>query len=738
MAIGKDGSVGLRLRTLYAVGVVRERTDGQLLERFTAGRDEGAGLAFAALVERHGPMVLRVARGVLDDPHDAEDAFQATFLVLVARAKRLRVRDSLGPWLHQVAHRTALCMRANAARRRRLDRGVVPAEPATRPDGGDDLARVIHEEIARLPERYRVAVVLCDLEGQTHEQAARTLGWPVGTVKSRQARARDRLRDRLARRGVAPGLGLVLNRPAFVPSLAMTLVDSTTAAAVRSVASRALVPGPAAALALEVIRAMTILRWAKAAPFFLALGVAASGVALVAQGQGQGDRPIEPSPATPAADPATVEIRPGKLDFSLAERGVVEPSKSLDVYNQVEGSTAIVRISPDGTRVKKGAVVAELDSATLRDQLINQRVATTQAESAFQQARLAREVAEIAVKEFTDGIKPRELATLDGKVALARAGVARGQDRLARDELARKRFDQAIGRRAGPETPGDIIADLALADRLDDARDRLEARRLDLETTMGQLDLLKQYSLDKTTRRLQVEVEKARSDELARQSAWELEKSRIAKVERQIQACTLVAPGDGYLVHANDPGRVGGRIIQIEEGANVRERQKLFRVIDLSEPMRINTKVHEALVDRVEPGQRVRIKVEAFPNQALTGVVRAVAPRPDPTAFNAEGKQKLYTTYVQIDQGVPDLRPGMTAAVAIELFALDDVLAVPIASVVSLDGKDRVAVRTTEGAIELREVTLGKSNDKAVEVKQGLRPGDRVFLDPMARPVGPR
>ena len=165
---------------------------------------EAAELAFAALVERHGPMVLRVCRAVLADPHDTQDAFQATFLVLVKKARGLWVRDSLGPWLHQVAYRTASCARLAAARRHRHERCAAALRKEARVEVHDDLARVLHEEIERLPERFRAPLVLCDLEGRSHEQAARHLGWPVGTVKSRQARGRERLRDRLRRRGLAP------------------------------------------------------------------------------------------------------------------------------------------------------------------------------------------------------------------------------------------------------------------------------------------------------------------------------------------------------------------------------------------------------------------------------------------------------------------------------------------------------------------------------------------------------
>src|SRR6516164_9484877 len=119
--MGKDGVVLRQLRTLFNVGTVRELTDGQLLERFATDRGEAAELAFAVLVERHGPMVLRVCRGVLADPHDTQDAFQATFLVLAKKARALWVRDSIGPWLHQVAYRAASGARSAEARRRRLE-----------------------------------------------------------------------------------------------------------------------------------------------------------------------------------------------------------------------------------------------------------------------------------------------------------------------------------------------------------------------------------------------------------------------------------------------------------------------------------------------------------------------------------------------------------------------------------------------------------------------------------------
>ncbi len=180
MAKDRSAAVLRQIRAVFHEGTTAELTDGQLLERFLTRDGEAAELAFSSLVQRHGSMVLRVCHGILRNPHDAEDAFQATFLVLVRKARGLWVRDSLGSWLHDVAYRVACHARAASTRRRRheqraAERGARTVDPAA----GDDLGPVIHEEIHRLPERTRAPIVLCDLSGLTHEQAARQLGLPV-------------------------------------------------------------------------------------------------------------------------------------------------------------------------------------------------------------------------------------------------------------------------------------------------------------------------------------------------------------------------------------------------------------------------------------------------------------------------------------------------------------------------------------------------------------------------------
>jgi RNA polymerase sigma factor (sigma-70 family) len=284
MAVARSGALLKELRTLHVEGSIGSLTDGQLLERFVASRDE---TVFEALVERHGPMVLQICRGMLGHSHDAEDAFQATFLVLARRAGSIRKHDSAASWLFGVARRIAARARVDAARRRKHERRaaemaarsemtVQPDDHAERPD----LGPVLCDEVARLPEKYREVVVLHYLEGQTYEATARQLGRPVGTVKVRLSRARGLLLGRLTRRG----LGL--------PAVAAALGTSTDAAAlvptalVRSILQALLQPSASAAarLASRTLRSMLMARILGVAAVLLSAGLFGLGAVAFIRG----------------------------------------------------------------------------------------------------------------------------------------------------------------------------------------------------------------------------------------------------------------------------------------------------------------------------------------------------------------------------------------------------------------------------------------------------------------------
>jgi RNA polymerase sigma factor (sigma-70 family) len=199
------------LATLFQVGTVGDVDDNQLLERFLSGQDRASEAAFAALVERHGPMVLRLCRRRLGDPHDAQDAFQATFLVLVKRARSIRSQKSVASWLFGVACRVASRAKRDGARRNANERCA--AEMAGRlslDDSPPETWTELYEEIGRLPEKYRLPIVLHYLEHLTYEQVAKQIECPLRTVQTRLARGRDRLRSRLTRRGLGTSAGLLV------------------------------------------------------------------------------------------------------------------------------------------------------------------------------------------------------------------------------------------------------------------------------------------------------------------------------------------------------------------------------------------------------------------------------------------------------------------------------------------------------------------------------------------------
>jgi RNA polymerase sigma factor (sigma-70 family) len=290
---------------LFHAGTVTGWTDGQLLERFVTDGGDVAEQAFAALVERHGPMVWRVCCAILRDEHDAQDAFQATFLVLVRRAGALWVRDSLGPWLHRVASRAAVRAQVAASRRCAAERrSVEMARPAKNETIGEDLGGLIHEEIDRLPDRYRMPVVLCDVEGCSYEEAARHLRCPVGTVKSRLARSRERLRERLARRGVTVPAGLpaesgVPERNAVPPALIPATVRAAIAFATRGAVGGGVLSASVVSLARGVSMNLFLQKMRSVSTIALVAVVAVIGGGLLLKAAAE---PRRPAPAIPRRD----------------------------------------------------------------------------------------------------------------------------------------------------------------------------------------------------------------------------------------------------------------------------------------------------------------------------------------------------------------------------------------------------------------------------------------------------
>jgi RNA polymerase sigma factor (sigma-70 family) len=292
-----------RLRRLVEAHSTKNFSDAQLLEQFVRTRDEAA---FAGLMCRHGGLVWHVCRQVLHHEQDAEDAFQACFLVLALKAASLHREQGLGNWLYGVAYRVAMNAKRKAARRQAHESRKAAAAPPTLPDALalQELQSGLLEEIHRLPEKYRVPLVLCGLEGKSKSEAARELGWKEGTVSGRLARARRMLAGRLARRGVllsAAWAATTVSAESGAAVIPTTLVKATAEAARQLAGGQALTTGivsnPVATLVKEALKTMSATRLKLALTFVLGLVLLGTSLGMPAKEAFRG----EPTP--PGGDP---------------------------------------------------------------------------------------------------------------------------------------------------------------------------------------------------------------------------------------------------------------------------------------------------------------------------------------------------------------------------------------------------------------------------------------------------
>jgi RNA polymerase sigma factor (sigma-70 family) len=370
------------------------RTDGQLLESFLRERDE---TAFEALVRRHGPMVLGVCRRVTGHAQDAEEAFQAAFLVLARKAASVRPREQLARWLYGVAYKTALKARVAAARRRTRERQV-PAmpQPQARPEPSDELCPVLDRELSRLPEKYRLPLVLCALEGRTYREAARQLGLSEGALSVRLVRAKVKLAARLSRLGLGLAAGslsavLAADAAASVPA---PLVSSTVRGAAMFAAGRTAadtIPTRVMALAKEVLGAMRLAQLKAAAVVAVAVlgaGLAAGGLAYRS---GHSENP---------GVPLVADVAPG-APREEGERGAKPPPREEGEVPRKRGPYGFVILGPT---LKGGKVVFDLEYGRSVTGLVRFIVEDSDGKKLWE----VEASGQTAIKQITYGVVPAD------------------------------------------------------------------------------------------------------------------------------------------------------------------------------------------------------------------------------------------------------------------------------------------------------------------------------------------
>ena len=456
MAGVNRGVLFQQIDRLYQEGTLSGLGDGQLLERYLTHGDEAA---FEALVNLHGPMVLGVCRRVLRDPRDIEDAFQATFLILVRKASTIRDRLHLSNWLFGVAYRVARRARTNTLRRRDREIAVENLEASAAPETADILGigPVLDQELNRLPLKYRAPLILCYLKGHTHDRAAEELECPVGTVRSRLARGRELLRRRLTSRGHAPTaafLGAEASLPVGLLTEAVppSLVSETVAAALEIGASKTIQAGTVSASALALTQGvLTTMKFARLTLLGVAiLATSLSAGAVIAFSYGAGQSP-----------------KGAPDELNAAANSVAQSDARKDVEKAKATPSAEKRLR---------ALEAKVDELSRSN--VNSTKATLKAEDPFRSATTARtpdDESGKAVDRSRGSIRELEV-----ELHLAIADEARTQLLFEQNSISTKERDQYRGR---------VLLLKAKLDGLEDElTDDLDRLNLEIKKKKAELD----------------------------------------------------------------------------------------------------------------------------------------------------------------------------------------------------------------------------------------------------------
>ncbi|WP_240907107.1 HlyD family secretion protein [Paludisphaera rhizosphaerae] len=379
------------------------------------------------------------------------------------------------------------------------------------------------------------------------------------------------------------------------------------------------------------------------------------------------------------------------------------------------GSTRIISILPEGTHVKPGDVVCELDSASYRDEVKAQQVRWLQAKSFVEQANANLAVNEITLREYRDGIYPQDMQLIRQYVQTCE---------IDRDRAARNVEWSRTVQQKGLRTSSQLKADELSLDQTDFV----------LSEAKGMLERLEKYTGPKNLKELEAKLASIRADKLAQDASFALEDERLRRLEKNVAACTLRAPGEGIVVYVNQTNGWGRTEAGIQEGVTVRQDQPIFQLPD-PKRMRIKARINETKVSLLRPGQGCTIRIDAFPDRPLQGKVT------DVTAIAAPVNGPLsdvrgYYALIDVVDGFEDLRPGLSAEVSFLHDRRLHVERVPLNSVRQVGGQSFVAVHEPasgpEGkpAYRWQKVDLGLSDSDYVEVVSGVRQGDRVIADP--------
>ncbi|QDU78665.1 Putative efflux system component YknX [Polystyrenella longa] len=442
----------------------------------------------------------------------------------------------------------------------------------------------------------------------------------------------------------------------------------------------------------------------------------------------------------------TQQVSRGPFRITIAERGTLESQSNVQLASNVEGTTTILDIVPEGTEVEVGQVVCVLDSSSIADKEQQQQITLTDARSKLHQAEEAVEIqetqnesdiskallnyelAELDLDKYENGDYVQELNELQSNITLAEENLLQSEE----DYQFAKRMS-----RKGYKTLNEV----------ETARIAVSDTQLKLDIAKSKLNVLKTYTYERTikelkenakeTERERVRVERAGKSALsqataeleARQLTLKVEEDKLRKYQEQIEACIIKAPQAGKVIYNNSSSR-RNESESIEEGTSVRERQVIIKLPDLTK-MKVEARIHESRIRMLRAGLPAEIRVDALPGQLFKGKVSTVSSVPLSSSWMSPNL-KEYAAEVEIsgtDEQIRLLRPGMTAEIEIIVAQENDVLQIPVQAAVSI-GRDYYVYTIVDGKPERREISPGETNGKAIEVLDGIADNMTVVLNP--------
>lgn len=450
--------------------------------------------------------------------------------------------------------------------------------------------------------------------------------------------------------------------------------------------------------------------------------------------------------APPPVENEYYTVKRGDMLISIVEGGALKALNESIIKSEFEGVSRIISIVPEGTYVKKGDLLVELDSSTLKDEVNRQEVTYQNFEFAFIQAKenlsiqesliesqikdaeLRLEFAKSDLEKYKEGDAPQQINTATNTIIIRAEQLQRAQDKLEWTQQLHKK-----GYASKAELEADSLA-------LTQARIALEQSQEDLRLLIKYdqpKNLLKLQSavdqaekeLDRLKQRTAAQLAQAKADLKTRQRSLELALEKLNQLKQQLENARIKAPQDGLVVYASsNPSGDRGDQPLIEEGAQIYQRREIIKLPDVSQ-MLVEIRVHESHVLQVRPGLEAYVTIDSLPDQRFKGRVRKVAVLPMQQRMFGGNPPKVYSTEVLIEDKLPDLKPGVSARAEIIVTNLVNALTVPLQSVATIKGKQVCYVQNGKSASPV-PVVVGNFNDQFIEIKSGLKEGDRVLLAP--------